>query len=599
MSSSRPPLSSRPTFLPDEIARREFATVFRGYDPAEVRTFLNQMAEQMAETADRIAEVQRSMADLQERASNPELTEEMVTALLGEQTAQILRSAREAASDIRIKAEDEVSRQLREAHEVTTKMREEAEAAVAERTSEADRRAEATRAEAVKFAEEVRRSANEDATNIRAEVAAEAERKRAELESDILQRREQTERDMHDLRTQARQQARDMIDLARQEAQALVERTQVRQTELVEGLVRKRKIAIAQVEELRAGRERLLKAYKMVRGTLDEVTNELERVEAEARGAAVLAGQRSAAANDLTQDDLDTVVDLEDFTLGDDVSMQVIDLVEGGTGEARADSAASTEDPAAQDSESSGDSAGSGSPFDFMEEVVDVTDPEDEAADDSSSGGAGPRVGATGPSMSGSAVATEAPAGPRSLVIGEAYVVTDEDEMDRALRLRRDAVVGKARSQATRRLKRALQEEQEQLVTRLRTGDGRSVQALLGSIDDQAASYHRAVVKLLREVARTGASSVEGSTGVERGLIDRTGTTAARGLAHELVEDLRGQLQPVLEQILASDQSLPVDELQLRIAEPYHALKGEYLDRLVDDRIGGAFDQGVGFARQG
>src|SRR3954469_17223567 len=128
MSSSRLPLSSRPAFLPDEVARREFATVFRGYDPAEVRSFLNQLSEQIVETADRVAELQKVLTETQERVKNPELTEEMVTSLLGEQTAQILRSARDAARDVREKADEEAGQQLRDAHEVSTRMREEAEA---------------------------------------------------------------------------------------------------------------------------------------------------------------------------------------------------------------------------------------------------------------------------------------------------------------------------------------------------------------------------------------------------------------------------------------------------------------------------------------
>src|SRR5688572_31267978 len=109
MSSPRLPLSARPAFLPDEIARREFATVFRGYDPSEVRTFLKQLAEQQGDSADRVAEFQRALVESEERVKNPELDEEIVTKLLGEQTAQILRSAREAANDLRNRAEEDVS----------------------------------------------------------------------------------------------------------------------------------------------------------------------------------------------------------------------------------------------------------------------------------------------------------------------------------------------------------------------------------------------------------------------------------------------------------------------------------------------------------
>ena len=67
-----------------------------------------------------------TLSETEDQVKNPELDEELVTRLLGEQTAQILRSAREAAKDMRSRAEDEVSTSLRNAHEATTKMREEA-----------------------------------------------------------------------------------------------------------------------------------------------------------------------------------------------------------------------------------------------------------------------------------------------------------------------------------------------------------------------------------------------------------------------------------------------------------------------------------------
>ncbi|MGP8205158.1 MAG: hypothetical protein ACLQVK_03715, partial [Acidimicrobiales bacterium] len=63
-----------------------------------------------------------------------------------------------------------------------------------------------------------------------------------------------------------------------------------------------------QVEQLRAGRERLLDAYLVVRRTLDDVTDELQRADAEARAAADAVGRQNATerpdeAVDLRHDD--------------------------------------------------------------------------------------------------------------------------------------------------------------------------------------------------------------------------------------------------------------------------------------------------------
>lgn len=624
MSSPRLPLSSRPTFLPDEISRREFATVFRGYDPAEVRTFLNQMAEQSADLSDRVADIQKALAETEERVKNPELTEEMVTSLLGAQTAQILRSAREAAADTRRKTDEEVGRQLRDADEVTSRMKEEAENLLRERTAEAEQLSKTMRAEADEYADETRTSASEDAKSIRKGLSEEVERRTSQLDEEILRRREKAEREINEERIRARQEARDLIDTARMEAQSLVDRTQARQTELIEGLVRRRKIALAQLDSLRAGRQRLLGAYKMVRSTLDEVTAELEKVEEESRQSAVAAGQRAAEAAELENEELDQEIELQQFDLEDDVPENVINLVDSQApvvpswAQDQGDSEA-TNSPNSIDISANRSDDG---PFDFEasnagsnDNVVNlsVVDGESNNADehDTSSNGAQRTDSPSSPAgtltrdyveqqrMTDITVDEEAeadapPTSATSIIIGESY---GDDEDGRALKLRRDAVVSKARSQAVRRLKRALQDEQDSLIARVRTGEFKSIQALLGSPDDQAAAYHRAVVKLLREVVRTGASSVPGSTGVERGIVDKTGTAAARALADQVVDELRQRVIPRLEALLELDEAPAGDVVTQRLSDPYQFLKGDYLDTLVDERVGSVFDEGVALAR--
>lgn len=627
MSSPRLPLSSRPAFLPDEVARREFATVFRGYDPAEVRSFLNQMSEQIVETADRVAELQKMLTETQERVKNPELTEEMVTSLLGEQTAQILRSAREAAREMREKADEEAGQQLRDAHEVSTRMREEAETLLADRTTEAENLAEQMRSEAARDAEGVRRAANEEATALRNQVADETARARAELEQEMLNRREQLERDINLEMSIARAQARDIIDTSRKEANALVQRTAERQSELVEGLVRKRKIALAQIEGLRSGRQRLLDAYKLVRSTLDDVTLELGRSDEESRQRADIARERAAAASDLSEEEMKMVIEVEEYSLDDDVSQEVIQLSAENDeldGDEDDDSDVpnnivdmpSVEQPAdvvLPEPQFVAEQSGP-RPFDFDVDgdptrqinLVDVSDAE---SDDTRQQNAGPgNVSPISPSNATSSIATlqreEAEVHGLSVVDDDdereiysaSSIVVGDNTASGALKARRDAVVGKARSQATRRLRRALEDEQQHLVSRLLAGDGKSLQALVGSPEDHAAAYNRAIVKLLREVVRTGASSVPGSTGVERGVVDRTGTALARDVAAEFVEQLRDGLTPVIESLLVEVTMPESAELQNIIAQPYARLEADYLERLVNARIGSAFDEGVALA---
>lgn len=605
MSSPRLPLSSRPAFLPDEVARREFATVFRGYDPAEVRSFLNQLSEQIVETADRVAELQKMLTETQERVKNPELTEEMVTSLLGEQTAQILRSAREAAKDVRDKADEEAGQQLRDAHEVSTRMREEAEQLLADRTTEAEETSEQMRSEAARDAEGVRRAANEEATALRNQVADEVARARAELEQEMLNRREQLERDINTEMSIARAQARDIIDVSRKEASALVQRTAERQSELVEGLVRKRKIALAQIEGLRSGRQRLLDAYKLVRSTLDDVTLELGRSDEESRQRADSARERAAAAAELSEEEMAMVIEVEEYALNDDVSAEVIHL------------SAETED-VEDDEDDGGEAPNNVVEMPTSEQPVDVVIAESEYAADHS----GPRpfdfdVDGTGePTRQINLVSDEAATQATPVttiqreqetdsltvidddrdVVSTSSIVVGDNTASGALKARRDAVVGKARSQATRRMRRALEDEQQSIAHRLSNGSAQSVQALLGSPEDHASAYSRAVVKLLREVVRTGASSVPGSVGVERGVVDRTGTALAREAAQEFVVRLRDELTPAVESLLAEVEPLQSGEVHEILAGPYSRVEGEFLETLVDARIGAAFDEGVSLA---
>jgi len=184
-----------------------------------------------------------------------------------------------------------------------------------------------------------------------------------------------------------------------------------------------------------------------------------------------------------------------------------------------------------------------------------------------------------------------------SIVVGDARsIVVGDNTASGALKARRDAVVGKARSQATRRMRRALDDEQQSIAHRLSNGSAQSLQALLGSPEDHASAYSRAVVKLLREVVRTGASSVPGSVGVERGVVDRTGTALAREAAQEFVLRLRDELTPVIESLLAEVEPPQAGEVQEILAEPYSRAEGEFLETLVDARIGAAFDEGVSLA---
>jgi DivIVA domain-containing protein len=255
-------ISSEPSIGAEEVARRTFATSFRGYDPGEVRAFLRRVADEIGSLREREADLRRRLEEAQRAASAPPpLDEAALMEALGEETARVLRSAREAAAEITRKAEQKVAAVVREAQDEAARVREAAEGLLARRTAEAEEAANALRAEA------------------QAEAAAIRARAQADAESLI---------------EEARATAREMV----QEAQALRER-------VLADLARRRRLAQVHVEQLRAGRERLLEAYRLVRRTLDEVTGELGRAEDEARAAAEEAGRRAAAEAGATLEELE------------------------------------------------------------------------------------------------------------------------------------------------------------------------------------------------------------------------------------------------------------------------------------------------------
>ncbi|MCU1379011.1 MAG: DivIVA domain, partial [Acidimicrobiales bacterium] len=241
----------------DDVARKQFATAFRGFDQNEVRAFLAQLAAELGSLHERERALRERLATAEEKpAPRGPVGEDELEAALGVETTRVLHAAREAAAEIRAKAEESVGRMLREVNDETSRMKTEAETILGRRTEEAEAASSA-----------ILSAAEETAAIVRADAEASA---LATIE-------------------EAQQRGREMLA----EAQAVRER-------VLKDLARRRKAAAAQLEQLLAGRQRLLSAYDVVRGTLDEATHELTVAEHEARQAAEAAGLRASADDELS-----------------------------------------------------------------------------------------------------------------------------------------------------------------------------------------------------------------------------------------------------------------------------------------------------------
>ena len=284
-------MSPEPPLDATGIARRHFSPARKGYDPAEVRGYLHELS-------DLVARLQRAEAHQLERAERAEARAELaerldqhrLIELLGEETARVLDAARQAASDIRTKAQESAARMVADAQEEAHKVVEQAEHDGALRKVQILAEADAIRRDAESALERGRTEGQALVDEMRRQAESERERMLAEGEHARADAEVEAER----VRAAARDQARELVG----EAEAVRER-------MLGDLARRRRSAREQLERLNAARERLLAAYEVVRRTVDEATTELTVALPEARAASELALRRVNDEPEPTADELE------------------------------------------------------------------------------------------------------------------------------------------------------------------------------------------------------------------------------------------------------------------------------------------------------
>jgi DivIVA domain-containing protein len=481
----------------DLIAQRGFSSARRGFDPEEVKAFLGKVAKEFRAMRQLQSSLEELLREAEYRASHPTWDENTLLSAVGEETASILRSAHAAAADIKGKAEDNASRILKEAQEQSTAMRGDAEAILKQRTEEAEAAATRVREQAQADAERMRDTARHQAEAIRAQV--EAERK------------------------------------------AIVEAAQTTRERILADLTRRRKVASVQIEQLRAGRDRLLEAYRVVRGTLDEVTEELQRADGEARAAAEAVGRRPPAVD-------------EESPEGD---------------------AEPAETELAEASVEAGPEAAAVSAVD-----------EDQAESDAGVGGLFARIRAD--RQDAVAKAHEVPAAAESNE-GEAPR-SDDDE---AALQRRDEAVGTIEASLARRLKRALQDEQNDLLDKLRNVRSQPTAAqVLPERDAHAARFAKAGRPLLDHAAKAGAAFMHSSLGQE----DTPASTELPeldDLASELADAIVDPLRRRLEEVFAGYSDTDEAALAESVGVAYREWKTQRIELTASDHVASAFARGA------
>ncbi|MEI7971813.1 MAG: DivIVA domain-containing protein [Actinomycetota bacterium] len=124
ISFSRPDPSS-----PAAVGSAQFSVVRRGFEQEEVRDLLRGVSAELARLQERERFLESELRAMQTRGLSAPgaIDEEMITALLGEETARVLTSAREAAKQQIARAAETAERLVREASSDAARIRQEAE----------------------------------------------------------------------------------------------------------------------------------------------------------------------------------------------------------------------------------------------------------------------------------------------------------------------------------------------------------------------------------------------------------------------------------------------------------------------------------------
>ncbi len=684
------------SLTPELIQAQSFTTAFRGFDPAEVRSFLSRVATEVRAWRERAEQLESAWHSAEERAARPPvLDEDTLMTAVGEETASILRSARAAAADMRAKATEESERLLgdarRESEELLSSARSQSEALLSEARTEGDKQ----RSDAAAESEKLLTEARSESQRMLEEARTEADHLRTAAEDAASRTAASAEDAAARLMSGARSEAAETLERVRVEAEAIraaaekdrqltIEGATSTRDRILEDLSRRRRIATVQIEQLRAGRERLIESYAVVRRTLEEASAELSRADAEARAAADEVGRRySESPDDI---DLDGPAGSQpaaarpatgqpeaDHREPEPVAEEAEHATEAAADEPEPATEAAAEEPepdGAVEEDAAPEAAAQPEPA--VEEAAqpepeqpqpepeqpqpnqepeaeqpEAEQPEAEqpevAAEEevAAEQEAGAQPGAEGEAAAGpeEAVQPGQPAEPEPPVgepapgsavdelfariratrpdggpepdheatagagegrtPGEGEEPQEDDEeggeqlsdADEALLQKRESAVVDLEVTLTRRLKRALQDEQNDVLDRLRNlrGDP-TAERLLPDPDAQTARYSSAARPLLAQAASAGAAfalselDAEGSAPGGEPQIDDLAAETGQGI----VDPLRRRLEQAIARNAGDDQAVLVEAL----GAAYREWKTQRIERLSGDVLSAAFSRG-------
>ena len=545
---------------PASIADATFGTSRRGFDQAEVKDFLRMVAAELG----RMRERERFLEQELDAAQNDSgiaapVDDEAMTRLLGEEAMRVLITARESASEIRQKAEQSAAQVLNDAGDEANRVREEADIGASRR---------------------------------RGDAAADAE---AEL-------------------SMAKQQGREMVI----EARAYRER-------VLSELARRRELAREQIEQLIHGRDRLLQAFERARLVAVDVVGEMEPL-----------GEPDEYV-DLTPTTGPLPMVIANSARPDEMAAKpIVASSEAQVEEASAPEAFVAEAPVTENPSPDGkriesvvvSSAEAGvlrSVDDIVAEVIDnvavetvdvaeaVEPVQSEADDDEDDSDVVvdlfARIRADVPAREpagASADTTSAPDEsifevPEAVEVASAEIETDDVAVESEIGVaavgfaERDEVVTPLIVSSAKKLKRALADEQNDVLDALRRGESvHELDEMIPRVSEHVARYTAAIAADLETAVQFGgATSRIGATRLRKGLVTESVNAANGAVEQWLVVPLRDRLARCIEEG-AGDNAV----VTKKVRSVYREWKTQHIDESLDDVLRRAHGRGVlaGFA---
>jgi cell division septum initiation protein DivIVA len=538
LSFSRPDVTS-----PASVAEATFSTARRGADPSEVRELLRTVAAELGRLQDRERLLERELRSARDaQSAPPQLDDDTVSRMFGEETLRVLQTARESASQIKIKAEEGAARILREATDEANRLREEAEVEAARRRSDAASDAEAE----LSLAKQQGR-----------EMVNEARAYRERVLSELARRRE----------------------LARQQIEQLVHG----RDRLLQAFERARLVAVDVVSELAPLGEP--DEYVNLSPTTGPVPIMVSTHGDVPDGRDVT----STFAVDVDVADPEPAARVDAPADAGPLDVDRADVEPAGADGADGDPAGADRPHVAPPD----DTTNVVELFARLRASTETVDADDDAVSAPVAAAPEGDAAAAGDAAEGIETGADAPIG------GEVGAVIDDGgdagidvgidaEIDAAEASEsvfdtRDAAITPLIVAAARKLKRVLADEQNGVLDALRRREPvRDLAAMLPAVDEHAARYHDAIAAELTAAARAGAESVSDDGAVP----DLTAVHTA--LRDELVAPLRDRLDRCVAEGAGDNE-----EITRRVRAVYREWKTQHIDDQLDDVVRLAYGVGA------